>query len=182
MATTESLLTAEDFQRMPHPGYPTELVRGRIIEMTPPGFRHGRVSSLFSHLLWECNDQFDVGHTVSESGVITKRDPDSVRGPDVSFYTYAKVPKDADPTGYPAVVPDLVFEARSPGDRPRELLDKVDEYLQAGVLVVCIADPETRTVTVFRAGQPKQVLSERDELVLPEVHRDFRVPVRRLFS
>ena len=182
MATTESLLTAEEFFQLPDSGRPTELVRGKIIEMTPPGFRHGRVSFRVGHIIGNFNDDYDVGHVVVESGVITERNPDSVRGPDVSFYSYAKLPKDADPVGYPDAVPDVLFEVRSPSDRSRELFDKINEYLAAGVAAACVVDPETRTVTVHRAGQPPEAFSEDDDLVLPELHPDFRVAVRRFFG
>ena len=43
MATAEMLMTAEEFGRRPDPGYPEELVRGRIIAMPPPDRRHGKV-------------------------------------------------------------------------------------------------------------------------------------------
>ena len=35
MATAESLMTAEEFRRRPDPGYPEELVRGRVTAMPP---------------------------------------------------------------------------------------------------------------------------------------------------
>ncbi len=43
MATAEALLTAEEFGRRPDPGYPEELVQGRIITMAPLTPRHGQV-------------------------------------------------------------------------------------------------------------------------------------------
>jgi hypothetical protein len=59
--------------------------------------------------------------------VITERGPDSVRGPDVSFYSYAKVPKDQPPEGYPDVPPDLDVEVLSPHDRWVKVQGKVVE-------------------------------------------------------
>jgi Uma2 family endonuclease len=79
-------------------------------------------------------------------------------------------------------VPDVLFEVRSPGDSSRELLDKINEYLAADIAAACVVDPEARTVTVYRAGRQPQVFAESDELVLPELHPDFRVVVRRLFG
>jgi hypothetical protein len=38
---TQTSLTANEFARRPDPGYPEELVRGRVISMPPPGARHG---------------------------------------------------------------------------------------------------------------------------------------------
>src|SRR5688500_16490301 len=101
MATTESLLTAGEFLQRRDSQRPAELVRGKIIEMILPGFRHGRISCRIGQILSNFNDDYDVGHVVVKSGVITARDPDSVRGSDSSFYSYAKLPRDADPVGYP---------------------------------------------------------------------------------
>jgi Uma2 family endonuclease len=46
------LLTAEEFARRPDPGYPEELVKGRVVAMPLPGARHGFVSA---------NAAFDLG-------------------------------------------------------------------------------------------------------------------------
>ena len=36
MATAEALMTAQEFGQRPDPGYPEELVQGRIVGMPPP--------------------------------------------------------------------------------------------------------------------------------------------------
>ena len=60
-------------------------------------------------------DEHNLGHVVSnDSGVVTERDPDTVRGADVAFYSYGRVPPGPFPRGYLAVAPELVFEVRSP--------------------------------------------------------------------
>ena len=43
MATAEALLTAEEFGRRPDPGFPEELVQGRIVTTPPPKPSHGQV-------------------------------------------------------------------------------------------------------------------------------------------
>ena len=62
------------------------------------------------------------------------------------------------------------------------MLEKVDEYLNAGVQVVCVLDPGTETVRVYRPGATPAVLSLDDELTLPDVLPGFRVGVRQLFE
>jgi hypothetical protein len=52
MATVpEPPLTAEEFGRRPDPGYPEELVRGRIATMPLPDLRQGQVCSQVVYLL-----------------------------------------------------------------------------------------------------------------------------------
>src|SRR6478609_7246048 len=106
MATAETLLTAEEFGRRPDPGYPEELVQGRIIAMPPPDRRHGQVCGQAYYLLRQHVDERDLGHVLSnDSGIITERDPDTVRGADVAYHSYARLPKGPLPAGYGPEVP-----------------------------------------------------------------------------
>src|SRR5262249_17022218 len=116
------------------------------------------------------------------SGVVTERDPDSMRGADVAFYSYSRIPKGPFPQhAYLTVVPELVFEVFSPSDRWPKVLAKVAEYLNAGVTVVCVVDPDSQTVQVYRDALP-QTLHGDDELTIPDVLPGFRTPVRRFFE
>src|SRR5581483_3813003 len=94
----------------------------------------------------------------NDSGVLTKRGPDTVRGADVAFYSYGRVPPGPLPRTYLAVVPELVFEVRSPTDRWRAIVTKVGEYLTAGVAVVCVLDEATEAVHVYTDDQPVRIL------------------------
>ncbi|MGH7135244.1 MAG: Uma2 family endonuclease, partial [Pirellulales bacterium] len=100
MATTETLLTAEEYLRLPDNGCPTELVRGRVISVNVPNFHHGLLCNRLGRLIGNYGEDHQLGYTLNnDAGVITERDPDSVRGPDVSFYSYARVPNGAIPAG-----------------------------------------------------------------------------------
>ncbi len=180
---SQVLSTAEEFGRRPDPGYPEELVRGRIVRMPPPGSRHGKVCDYTAYQLGRYLEDHDLGHVLTnDSGVITERGPDTVRGADVCVYRYERVPKGPLPTGYLDVTPDLVFEVLSPDDRWRKALAKVAEYLEAGVQVVVVLDPERRKLHLFEGDEPTRILTDEDELMLPNVLGDFRVPVRRSFD
>jgi Uma2 family endonuclease len=180
---TKTLLTAEEFARRPHPGYPEELVKGRIVSMPPPGARHCWICAEIVYLLRRYLEDHDLGRILSnDAGTVTERDPDSVRGPDVSFYSYAKLPKGPLPEGYPTVPPDLVVEVLSPHDRWPKVLGKVVEYLNANVGVVCVIDPTRRTFHLYEGDQPVRILSAEDELTLPTLLGDFRVRVGRFLD
>jgi Uma2 family endonuclease len=183
MATTTALLTAEAYLQMPDNGQPTELVRGEVITMPPPTPRHGQICFRAGYLLQRYLDDHPLGCIVSnDAAVITERDPDTVRGPDVAFYSYERVPKGPLPLGYLHVPPELVFEVRSPSNRWRDILRKVTEYFEAGVTVVCVLDEENLTASVFSADATPRILGADQELNLPEVLADFRVLVRRFFE
>jgi Uma2 family endonuclease len=185
MATAEmvKLMTAEEFGKRADPGRPEELIRGRIVAMPVPDRRHGYVCLKVGRILGDFVDERDLGRVMSnDSGVITEREPDTVRGADVSFYSFSRLPKGPLAPGYGNEVPELVVEVRSPGDRWRDIQKKVTEYLQAGVLTVVVLDPGSNTAHVFSADDPPRTLTAEDDLILPGIMEGFRVRVGRFFD
>src|SRR5688572_15728453 len=142
MSIAEALLTAEEFERLPDVGL-AELVRGRVEPVNMPTPRHGEVCFNVARILDAFVRANKLGRIVTnDSGIITERDPDTVRGADVAYYGYARVPKGPLPRGYLPIAPDVAVEVLSEDDRWPRLLRKIGEYLKAGVLAVCVLDPE----------------------------------------
>lgn len=180
---SEPLLTVEEFAARPDPGYPEELVRGRILALPIPGMQHGLVCATIAWLLGNHTEEHDVGYTVSNnSGVITGRNPDSVRGPDVAYYSQTRFPDGQLPEGYAAAPPDLVVEVLSPHDRWPVVLAKVSEYRNAGVGAVVVVDPERRIVHLYDGDEPVRVMNEADELTLPGPLAGLRIAVERILA
>jgi Uma2 family endonuclease len=184
MSTTSvALLTAEEYAELPDEGQPTELVRGVVVPMNAPTPRHGEICLQTGYLLKQYLETHPVGRAVSnDAGVVTERGPDTVRGADIAFFSYAKTPRGSLPKGYLSVPPELVFEVRSTGDRWKKILVKVSEYLEAGVTLVCVLDQQTETAHVYHADDSPRIVKSDEELTLPEVFPDFRVIVRRFFE
>jgi Uma2 family endonuclease len=185
MATAElpALMTAEEFSRRPDPGHPEELIRGRVVRMPPPGRRHGEVCGQAVYLFKRFLEDHDVGRVLSrDSGVITERGPDTVRGADVAYYSFETMPRGIASRGYGPEIPELVVEVRSPSDRWREVVEKVAEYLRAAVRVVVVLDPDPRAAHVFAADEPPRMLGPDDELTFPGLLDGFAVRVARFFE
>ncbi len=179
VAVAEQVLTAEQYFRLPAGGGVTELVRGRVVEMNPPGFKHGKRCARIAYLLSQFLVKHDLGHLISnDAGVVTERDPDTVRGADIAFYSYRRVPKKAEPEGYPDAVPELVFEVLSPSNRWPEIHEKIGEYLQAGVIVVCVLVPLERKIYRYVSDHGPVELNEDDVFDLPKVLPGLQIPVR----
>jgi Uma2 family endonuclease len=183
MATAEALMTAEEFALRADPGYPEELVRGRILAMPPPNRRHGVICSRVDRVLGNFVDEYGLGRVLSnDSGVITERGPDTVRGADIAYYSYARLPKAADLDGYGPEVPEITVEVRSPSESWTRLQQKISEYLNAGVLIVLVLDPTKQTAQVFSADEAPRTLSAEDQLSFPGVLEGFQVRVGRFFE
>lgn len=184
-ATPARLLTAEEFADRPDDGGRYELVKGVLIPMNMPSPRHGEICLQTGHLLKLFLAEHRIGRAVSnDSGVVTERGPDTVRGADISFYSYARVPANVPlpRRGYTAVAPELVFEVRSYTDRWSEIHVKVGEYLTGGVDTVVVLDEQTERAWVYRVEDNPVELGPDQELVLPAPLDGWRVSVRRFFE
>jgi Uma2 family endonuclease len=183
MATAETFMTAEEFGRRLDPGYPEELVQGRVVSMPVPDRKHGYVCSKATHVFGNFVEEHDLGRVLSnDSGVITERDPDTVRGADVAYYSYDRQPKGPLKTGYGLEVPELVIEVRSVHDRWRDVHDKVSEYLNAGVLSVVVLDPAPQTAHIFGADDAPRTLLAEQELTQPGILDGFAIRVAWFFE
>jgi len=182
--TTTRPITAEEYARLPETSRPTELVRGEVVEMNVPIPKHGYVCLKTARLLGNFVDDNDLGWVFgNDSGVITERNPDTLRGPDVWYVSYEKLPKGPLPDEYLDVVPDLVIEVLSPDDRWSKVLGKVAEYLNIGVPTVCVLDPADRTAELlFPDDRKPRTLTVEDELTFPEALPGFSVRVGKLFE
>jgi Uma2 family endonuclease len=116
-----------------------------------------------------------------EVGVVLWRDPDRVVGADAVFIANRSLPIRRSGQGYLETIPDLVVEVRSKNDTGAKIADKVGDYLKAGVQVVWVADPQTRTVSVHRRDQEPQVLGEDDTLTVEDIIPGFRMRVADVF-
>ncbi len=179
----EPLLSAEEFARRRDAERPEELVRGRIVLMPMPKPRHGYLCNKAGRLLGNYCEEHHLGWVFNnDTGVVTERGPDTVRGADVAFYSYARLPEGDLPDRYPDVAPDLILEVLSPSDRWPQVLAKVAEYLAAGSTVVVVLDDSRRIAHVFFADSTTRMLGVEEELALPGVLEGFRVEVRRFFE
>ena len=183
----KKLLTAQEFRELAPEETPEfcELEKGKVIQLPPPTFLHGHLCNEFAWWLTNYVKANESGHVgTNDSAVVTARDPDTVRGADVSYYSFTKIPRGVIPTGYFEFVPDLVAEVLSPSDRWPAVLSKVAEYLAAEVQVVLVIDPEpeSKTIRVFRIDGTIDVLHDGDTLTLPTLMPGFELPLAKLFG
>ena len=188
MATIESKtspgwLTAEEFRVLPASERPTELVRGRMIEVNRPGPRHGWICGRIIYLLSRYLEEQPRGRVFcNDSAVVTQRNPDSVRGADVAYYSLDRLLHGPLPDAYLTVTPEIVFEVRSTSDRWMDVLAKVAEYLRADILHVCVVDPATERIIAYTPDQPGVSFGEGEALAFPELLPGFSLPVSSVFQ
>ena len=182
MSDASHLVTAEELERLPDDDNRFELVRGRVIRMSPVGFTHARIVARLCHLLGEHVRRHQLGVVGTELGVKLASNPDTVRGPDVTFIRRERIPA-VPPRGFWTGPPDLIIEMLSPDDRFADVRAKVDEYLRSGVPLVVVIDPDRETALMARAGTaPGSVQGHDARLELADIVAGFSCALREVFE
>ncbi len=176
------LITAEEFARMPQPldGSRQELVQGVIVTMPPAKGLHGACCTGIILRLGTFVGAGKLGRVFSnDTGFILERDPDTVRGADVSFWSAERLPEI--PDDYITVPPDLAVEVVSPGDHYARIQRKVVQYMTHGIKLLWVADPQDRSVTVYRPGEMPRIFEENETLTAEGIVPGFSCRVGDLF-
>ena len=106
--------------------------------------------------------------------------PNLVRKPDVSFIRYGRLPGGELPKGWIKIPPDLAVEVISPKDLVEALEEKLEDYRRAGVPLIWVINPRSRTARVHRKDGTASDLHEEDELSGEDVIPGFRCPLREI--
>ena len=182
--TATKMLTAEEFFDLPDPkdGTKLELVRGEVFVMPGPGVEHGEVQLALGSLLKVFLLANKIGRVMTESSTVVDRDLDTVRGPDISYYSKERMPLGLRVVKYHDQPPDLCVEVVSPSNTKKELRQKIKEYFFAGVRLVWVVDPEDRSITVLAAPDEGRTFYGDVEFDGGDVLPGFRCKVSDLFA
>jgi Uma2 family endonuclease len=182
MSATTKLYTAEDLAALGDDSH-LELIRGELREKVATKLRHGKVGGLFHSYFGVYAISSGLGYVIhGETGFHLEDDPDSVLMPDVSFIRRDRMPPDAELDSFARVVPDALVEVLSPSNRRPEVDTKVEIYRGAGVPLILVADPETKTIEAHSPAGLIRVYRIGDDLDGGDVLPGFRVPVAAFFD
>src|SRR5919108_2810261 len=142
MASRSNPLTADDMLELPLPdglsGY--EFVDGRPVPVTLASIMHSQLMTRVTMRLGRYIEESGIGGEVlAEAGFILglQRDPERMRGPDVAYVTKASFQRYGHPGARLArFAPDLAIEIDVHGPRKQGGMQRVRDYLDAGVRLV----------------------------------------------
>lgn len=159
-----------------------ELVNGQLVERHM-GMRSGRIAGRIGLLLGNHCETSKAGayYPADVSYQCFSDVPAKVRRPDVSFLAAGRIAPEQEPEGHCRIAPDLVVEVVSPNDEFEDVVEKIEEWLGAGVRLAWLVSPRTRTIWVFRRDGSGVLLREQDELTGEEVLPGFRCAIREIF-
>ncbi len=180
MALETKLVTAEELLQMPAEGLVVELIDGEVKKMSPAGFEHGRIAMLAGISLGTHVRQRGLGEvTAAETGFILRRNPDTVRAPDVAFVSKERL---VQTTAYFPGAPDLVIEVISPTDTYTDVDAKVLDWLRSGVRLVIVIDPSKRSAAVHRSMTETLRIGSDGVLDGGDVVPGWQLRLRELFG
>ncbi len=161
-----------------------EIVNGRYVELPPMSTAAGMIASRLGHKLAAHAEAQELGEVANE--ILFGLDPDGRlrRRPDLAFVSYRRWPRGqpwphTDPW---LVVPDLAVEVVSPTDPAEALMQKVAEYLRAGVAQVWVVYPVVQFVLVYESLTQVRGLTAADELDGGAALPGFRLSLATLFA
>jgi Uma2 family endonuclease len=161
-----------------------EVVNGERIGKTLMSAYAVKVGSVLVRKLGAFADDTALGEVVSEMlfRLPLKEDSSRKRRPDVAYVSFARWPADRpmlERGDAWDVIPDLAVKVISPTNLAEEVMQKVQEYLEAGVRLVWVVYPRQRQVYVHEPPTQIRVLAADGTLdVLP----GFQLSLNRLFG
>jgi Uma2 family endonuclease len=176
----QTRITPEDLLAMPdRKNY--ELVRGQLVERNM-GLKSSWVGGRILSRLDRYCEEHGLGWVFNADNGYQcfPHDLGLVRRPDVSFIRFGRLPGETLPEGWAKIPPDLAVEAISANDTAYELDEKLEDYRQAGVPLVWVINPKSRTVRIHRRDGSVGYIHEDGELSGEDVIPGFRCPVREI--
>ena len=132
-----------------------ELVEGVLVEK-PMGHFESRLAFWLIVAFGKYLEVNDIGIAAGADGP-HRLNSGLVRLPDVAFISYDRIPEEAQPaTPTPDWIPNLAVEIISSSNTDAEMDRKRREYFEAGVQLVWIVDPPTRSVAHTRQSTSSQ--------------------------
>ncbi len=151
---------------------------GKLIVMSPTGGTTSQKNSSLLAQIWLWNSQTKKGVVFDSSGGFKFPD-NAVRSPDVSWIKLNRWNQltQEQQNKFPPIAPDFVIELRSPTDKLDDLQKKMVEYMDCGVGLGWLINPQDKKVEIYRHKQNKEVLANPDSLsgedVLPGLTVDL---------
>lgn len=151
---------------------------GELIIMSPVGGESGnREANLIADLaIW--NRQYKLGEVFSSS-TIFKLPQGGDRSPDVAWVSQEKWDNltAAEKKKFPPICPDFVIELRSQSDRLKPLQEKMQEYLNSGLRLGWLINPQNKEVEIYCPNKPVEVLKMPCRLSGEDVLPNFELDV-----
>jgi Uma2 family endonuclease len=155
---------------------------GELIVMPPTGWESGRRNITVAARLQNWTEKNGTGVAFdSSTGFILPNG--SVRSPDAAWVTKERIMQlNPNPDGFLPLAPDFVIELRSASDRLKAVQNKMQEYIDNGVRLGFLLNPQDRIVEIYRLGQPVEIIQSPTEVLGEDVLPGFVLSLKGIFE
>jgi Uma2 family endonuclease len=161
-----------------------EIVNGIRVEKPPMGTFEVMIAAILDQNLGGFVRANRLGRVVPE--MLFRINPTGTpqRRPDVAFVSYERWPRESkvDSSNGWEVIPELAIEVISPSNTAGEVVEKVLEYFQFGVVRVWVVYPNVRQVYVYESPSKLMVLNLGGDLEGDALLPGFRLSLTELFE
>jgi Uma2 family endonuclease len=170
-------LSSEDFQQLcfANPELKLELTaKGELVIVSPTGGESGIRNTEILYQLQSWNKQNKQG-VVFDSSTMFQFPSGAFRSPDAAWISLTRwnTLSQSEKETFPPIVPDFIIELRSQSDRVKELQNKMQEYIDNGVKLGWLINPQDKQVEIYQINKPKEVLQNPSNLNGEEVLPSF---------
>ncbi|AGY58699.1 Uma2 family endonuclease [Gloeobacter kilaueensis] len=132
---------------------------GELLIMSPTGSEAGARNSSLTGQLWFWNRTLGLGRTFDSSAGFVLPDG-AMRSPDAAWIRRERwdALSAEQRQKFAPLPPDFVAELRSPSDLIADLKAKMQAYIDNGVTLGWLIDPQTRQVWIYRPNLPPELL------------------------
>ncbi|MFN6537703.1 MAG: Uma2 family endonuclease [Nostoc sp. EkiNYC01] len=150
---------------------------GELIIMPPTGWESGNRNSKLTQRLGNWTDVDGTG-LAFDSSTGFKLPNGANRSPDASWVSRKRLAAlNPDPAKFLPMAPDFAVELRSANDSLKTVQQKMQEYIDNGVRLGWLIDPQNQQVEIYRSGKDVEVLQSPTSLsgedVLPRFVLDL---------
>ena len=181
MAILQQGLTLEEFLMLPEEKPALEFWEGLVTQKVSPKTHHSRLQGKLVELINQFAEPRKLALAFPE---IRATYDGSSLVPDVAVYRWERIPRE--PNGRPVndlfLPPDIAIEIASPKQTLEDLANKCRWYVQHGVAIAIMVDPQDDNVIRYAPNVDQRVLGGDERIDLDAVLPGFQLTVKELFD
>ncbi|MBW4612376.1 MAG: Uma2 family endonuclease [Desmonostoc vinosum HA7617-LM4] len=155
---------------------------GELIIMPPTGWESGNRNSKLTQRLGNWTDADGTG-LAFDSSTGYKLPNGANRSPDASWVSRKRLAAlNPDPAKFLPIAPDFAVELRSANDSLQTVQQKMQEYIDNGVHLGWLIDPQNQQVEIYRPGQDVEVLQSPTSLSGEDVLPGFVLDLAQILN
>lgn len=155
---------------------------GELIIMPPTGWETGNKNSKLTQRLGNWTDADGTG-LAFDSSTGFKLPSGANRSPDASWVKRERIETlNPNPARFMPLAPDFAVELRSASDTLQTLRQKMQEYINCGVRLAWLIDPQNQRVEIYRQGQDVEILQSPASLSGEDVLPGFVLDLTQILS